>query len=470
MKSFEIHETVDRITEDAVRESATSKIQAGAVLMVTRSGILRHTFPVAVACREVTLNQDLKALVPLAGLHPQYVAYALRAFARRILHTCSKDGTTVQSIEFPALKRFEIPIAPCAEQARIVDALEELFSDLDAGVAALERVRDRLKLYRASVLKAAVEGTLTAEWRAEHPHTEPASELLERILVERRRRWEEGQFAKSAAKGQKPPKNWKARYSEPVAPEDTQSEVLPSGWCWTSLGQCFDVHVGATPSRGTKSYWNGDVPWVTSGEIQFCRIPQTRETITAEGVANSSTRLNPIGSVMLNMIGEGATRGKAGILDIAACNNQNCAAIWVSQTSVLPEFIYLWLLFRYEHTRDLGSGNNQPAMNKTIVQGIGFPLPSLAEQEAIVDLVEDQLSVIDHLESEIDSKLKSAHSLRQAILRHAFTGQLVSQDPNDEPASELLKRITAERQGRGNEAHPHPAAPRARPVRQRRRK
>ena len=134
-------------------------------------------------------------------------------------------------------KPLPVPVAPSAEQYRIADALDELFSDLDAGVAALERVREKLKLYRASVLKAAVEGALTAEWRAQHPYTEPASELLKRILTERRRRWEEDQLAKFKAKGQEPPKNWKAKYKEPVAPDTTNLPPLPEGWCWVTLNE-----------------------------------------------------------------------------------------------------------------------------------------------------------------------------------------------------------------------------------------
>ena len=113
--------------------------------------------------------------------------------------------------------------------------LDELFSDLDAGVAALERVRDKLKLYRASVLKAAVEGTLTADWREEHPEGEPASELLKRILDERRRRWEADQLRELAEKGKTPPWNWKAKYKEPVAPDTADLPVLPKSWCWSNL-------------------------------------------------------------------------------------------------------------------------------------------------------------------------------------------------------------------------------------------
>jgi type I restriction enzyme S subunit len=384
----------------------------------------------------------IKLIAPTAAWNAKCLWYFLRAL---------RFEDRGYSRHFQFLQKSKLPLPPLPEQARIADALDELFSDLDAAESALERVREKLKLYRASVLKAAVDGTLTAEWRKQHPHTEPASELLKRILIERRRHWEEGKLAKFKAKDQEPPKNWRSKYKEPVAPDTSTLPPLPKCWCWTALGESFEVYVGATPSRAAKDYWNGEIPWLTSGEVQFCRIRDTKEKITSEGLANSSTCLNPAGSVILNMIGEGKTRGKAGILDIAACNNQNCAAIWVSTTPISSRFVYFWLLFRYEETRELGSGNNQPAMNKGIVEGITFPLPPFAEQEVIVEAIEDQLSIVDHLEADLDAKLKSAQGLRQSILRHAFTGQLVSQDPNDEPASELLKRIAAERQARAIE-------------------
>ena len=139
-----------------------------------------------------------------------------------------------EALPIVILRPLPVPVAPLNEQRRIVDALDELFSDLDAGVAALERVQAKLKHYRAAVLKAAVEGALTAEWRAQHPATEPASALLTRILAERRRRWEETQLQKFKEAGKEPPKNWKAKYKEPVAPDMTSLPLLPNGWCWVS--------------------------------------------------------------------------------------------------------------------------------------------------------------------------------------------------------------------------------------------
>src|SRR5205085_1565714 len=123
------------------------------------------------------------------------------------------------------------------EQERIVAKADEVLTDLDAGVAALERAKATLKRYRAAVLKAAVEGRLTAEWRAEHPDGEPATKLLGRILVERRKRWETEQEAMFVAAGKTPPKNWQEKYAEATPPDASNLPKLPDGWCWARLDQ-----------------------------------------------------------------------------------------------------------------------------------------------------------------------------------------------------------------------------------------
>jgi hypothetical protein len=151
---------------------------------------------------------------------------------------------------------------------------------------------------------------------------------------------------------------------------------------------------------------------------------------------------------LLGMIGEGRTRGQVAILDIEACNNQNSAAIWVSQTPIYSSYIYYWLWSQYEMTRQKGSGNNQPALNKYLVEEMAFPLPPLAEQEQIVSEVEARLSNIAQMEETIEASLKRAEHERQSILREAFAGRLVPQDPEDEPASVLLERIREERKKR----------------------
>ena len=341
-------------------------------------------------------------------------------------------------------------LPPLSEQHRIVAEIEKQFTRLDAAVAALKRVQANLKRYRASVLKAACEGRLVpteAELaRAEGRDYESAEQLLARILKERRARWEADQLAKLQAQGKKPKDDgWKQKYQEPAGPDMNNLPRLPEGWIWCSIGQAFEVFVGATPSRTRKEYWGGNIHWVSSGEVAFCYIRDTREKITQLGLENTSTEVHPPGTVLIGMIGEGRTRGQVAILKISACNNQNSAAIRVSEAGLPADYLYRYLEGVYEQTRRLGSGNNQPALNKSRVQAMIFPLPPLAEQQRIVAEVERRLSVIDEIESVVAANLKRAERLRQAILKRAFEGKLVPQDPNDEPASVLLERIRAER-------------------------
>ena len=385
----------------------------------------------------------------LLGIDNRFIRCRLSA-SDFVEFACSQYEGDRPRVKFDQLGKFQLSLPPAAEQTRIVAKLEELLSDLDAGVAELKAAQKKLAQYRQSLLKAAVTGELTAKWRAaralsQSGEAENGSKLLQRILTERRARWEAKQQAKFKEQGKTPPKDWQKKYPEPVQPDTTGLPDLPEGWVWTALGECFQVAVGATPSRKEPAYWNGDISWVSSGEVRFNRIKATKETITTAGLSNSSTQINPIGSVLLGMIGEGKTRGQVAILDIPAANNQNCAAIWVEETPVPAQYVYCWLWSQYEQTRRGSSGNNQPALNKSIVERIPMPLPPLEEMRAIVLLLEEALAQIDKQESAIEFAIKQSTAQRQNILRAAFAGQLVPQDLADEPASVLLARIRAER-------------------------
>jgi type I restriction enzyme S subunit len=134
-----------------------------------------------------------------------------------------------------------------------------------------------------------------------------------------------------------------------------------------------------------------------------------------------------VGSVLLGMIGQGRTRGQAAILDIAAANNQNCAAIWVPGTPIPPEFVYYWLMSRYEQTRGEGSGNNQQALNKSLVEAMPLPLPPLAEQHRIVAEVDRRLSLIREVEAQVSANLARAHASRDAMLTRSFWGEAITE-------------------------------------------
>jgi type I restriction enzyme, S subunit len=153
MKVYRLRDTEDHITQEAVDSSSTTVVEAGTVLLVTRSGILKHTLPVAVTQVRAAINQDLKALTVRPGILPEYVGWVLRAFAQSILHGYTKSGTTVGSVEFGRFRHFQVPIAPPAEQELIVSTIEEQFSRLDAARDGLHRAQKNLRRLREVAMR-----------------------------------------------------------------------------------------------------------------------------------------------------------------------------------------------------------------------------------------------------------------------------------------------------------------------------
>ncbi len=383
-----------------------------------------------------------------------YAFYFLQSKYQQI-NTRTK-GVGIPHVDPNLLWNYDFPIAPLNEQHRIVAKIEELFSELDKGIENLKTAREQLRVYRQALLKHAFEGKLTREWRAANPDAnaargqepraaklEPAAALLARIQTEREQRYRQQLQQWEPAGGGKP------KAPKPLPPltaaELAELPELPEGWGWVKLGQVFNVYVGSTPSRKRADFWNGDISWVSSGEVAFCRIKETKEKITNIGYENASTEIHPVGTVMLAMIGEGKTRGQAAILNIEATHNQNTAAIRVSESDCPPEFVYQYLVYQYEITRRIGSGNNQKALNKERVSDLILPLCSIEEQKEIVALLDACLFEADQLDQTLAASLQQAEALRQSILKKAFSGQLVAQDANDEPASVLLERIKAEK-------------------------
>jgi type I restriction enzyme S subunit len=361
-----------------------------------------------------------------------------------------QTGTTRKRISRRNLSTIKFPIPPFNEQKRIVSKMELLFSELDQLDKGLQKAKQQLEVYRQAILKHAFEGKLTEQWRKEN-NPEPAEKLLEYIKEERKNRHEQellnwhdsiGQWEKEGKISKKPTK---PRFNEIAFEDNIVNPILddiPNIWMNCKLGEVFDVYVGATPSRKNHEYWdNGKINWVSSGEVFFNKIINTKEKITQLGLENASTTIHPAGTVLMGMIGEGKTRGQAAILKIEACHNQNTAAIRVSDIGFIPDFLFYYLELNYERNRDLGSGISQKALNKRIVQHFNYPLCSINEQIEIIKILDSYISNIENLKVTIDTSLKKSESLRQSLLKKAFDGELVEQDSNEEPASELLKRI-----------------------------
>ncbi len=436
-----VSESATNITRLGLENSSTKIVEPGTILVAMYGSIGK----LGIAGCHLATNQAI-AFARTSEIERMYLFYFLM-FVRNKMASLGK-GATQLNISQTVIKAFPFALAPLAEQHRIVAKIEELFSELDQGVASLKTAREQLKVYRQSLLKNAFEGKLTAAWRAAHrDQLETAAALQQRIARERQARYQQ-QLADWQTTGQPGPKPKPPKPLPPLTAEElAELPELPAGWGWARFGQLFNVHVGSTPSRKRNDFWGGVIPWVSSGEVAFCRLKDTREKISAEGFANASTELHPPGTVMLAMIGEGKTRGQAAILDVAAAHNQNTAAIRVSEAGCSPEFVYQYLVYQYEITRKIGSGNNQKALNKERVSELLLPLCGLDEMAEVVSKIDEKLSEADQLDQTLATALQQADALRQSILKKAFHGQLVKQAKNEEPATALLERIRAERAG-----------------------
>ena len=362
------------------------------------------------------------------------------------------------SRHYAFLKKSKIPLAPPNEQRRIVAKIDELFSELDKGVESLKTARAQLRVYRQAVLKHAFEGKLTAQWREENKDKlETAEQLLARIKQERETRYQH-QLSKWRTKSAnwsegdqqryKPKKSLKPKLLPPLSTKDLNAlEALPSKWRWVRIGEIGLVGTGVTPLKSKSEYYrDGDVAWLTSGALNdpFIRSPSGYVSDTAYN--ETSLRMYPPHTLVVALYGEGKTRGKCSETLFETTTNQAIAAIVQEGTAANLRGLLRWFLTKnYEEVRIGSSGGVQPNLNLGIIENTAVPICSIGEAKEIEKEIEVRFSRADELEKQLASCLQQFEFLRQSILSRAFRGELVKQDPNDEPAAALLKRIKAEK-------------------------
>lgn len=365
-------------------------------------------------------------------------------------------SSVVQGALYPAvrsqdIRSYPIPVAPVAEQRRIADKVDAAFSRIDAAVSALERVRANLKRYRASVLKAACEGRLVpteAELaRREGRDYEPADVLLKRILKERRARWEAEELARLRAQGKEPKDDrWKRKYKEPQAPDTSGLPELPEGWVWASVNQLGRVHSGQTPiGIQDRCSSEGDVPFFRVGDMNHPENVREMNVadcwLTSDSIGALRLHVRQPGTIIFPKRGGAIATNKKRILSRPSCYDLNTMGI----TPAHEVAEYFWWWFSSIDLSALGDGSNVPQINHGDIEPLPVPLPPLAEQKRIADEVSKRISISEALNNTIDLAQRRTTRLRQSILKRAFEGRLVPQDPSDEPASVLLERIRAER-------------------------
>lgn len=439
IKSGELKDTIitdseERITLKAVRNSNAKIFPAGTALVALYGATVGRTGILGI---DAATNQAVCAIFPLENsFTSKYMAYWLFSQRQNLINLSA--GGAQPNINQGIIRGYPFPLAPLAEQQRIVEAIEAQFTRLDAGVAALKRLRTNLKRYKAAVLKAACEGRLVEQ----DPDDEPASELLERILKERRAKW----AAEQRAKGKDPRK---LAYKEPAAPDTADLPDLPEGWAWATVEEVGEVRLGRqrAPQHHTGHYMR---PYLRVANV-FEDYIDTSDILEMNFNPDEFERYRlQYGDILLNEGQSLELVGRSAIFrdEVRDVCFQNTLVRFRASTIILIE--YAQLVFRtYLHSGRFQKiakwTTNIAHLGAQRFANIEFPLPPIAEQNRIVLEVEALMSLIQQLEIAVNLNVKRAERLRQSILREAFAGRLVPQDPNDEPAGELLKRIRRNR-------------------------
>lgn len=392
------------------------------------------------------LNQRVCKLTPNSKFYDKaLLGYVLPGYLAAI--NANTPSITVKHLSSKTVGEIELPLPPLAEQTRIVEKLEELLSDLDAGVAELKAAQRKLAQYRQSLLKAAVEGALTADWRAAHGKPqETGAELLQRILSERRTGWEQKQLAKFTEQGKTPPKGWQAKYPEPVASDRTNLPSLPEGWVWANVEQLADLVSGHTPKDASQfADGDGDIHWFKVGDMN---APGNEEALVSASVrfkrnvaSELGLKVTPVGTIVFPKRGGAIATNKKRRLGVSAAYDLNMMGLVAAPSAAA----WLWSWFKGIDLAKLSDGSNIPQINNPDIAPLTVPIPPAAEQEEIIGRLERALDSVIQQEEAVVKALRQASAQRKNLLKAAFAGKLVPQDPNDEPASDLLARIRAER-------------------------
>ncbi|KHT45923.1 restriction endonuclease subunit S [Vibrio sinaloensis] len=369
---------------------------------------------------------------------PNYLNHFLK-YAAEIMKKQSAGGVQ-PFVSLGKLRGFVMPTPPLAEQHRIVAKVNELMTLCDqleqqteASIEAhqvlvttlldtltnsanaeelmqnwqlvaehfdtLFTTEESIDQLKQTILQLAVMGKLVPQ----DPNDEPAAKLLERIAEEKAQLVKEKKIKKHPS-------------VEPIG----HVGVIPSSWKEIVVQDFADIRLGSTPSRHESKFWNGDIPWVSSGEVANGVIVDTAEKITQVGFDNSSTSIIPKRSLLMAIIGQGKTRGQTALLGIDACTNQNVAAFVFNEELVIPEYVWLWAQSKYESHRQGGHGGAQPALNGKKVRSFAFPLPPTNEQMRIVAKVNALNLLCDQLKQRLRTSQQTQLQLTDAIVEQAL--------------------------------------------------
>lgn len=392
----------------------------------------------------------------------KFVAYSLKTNDyKRYIEKVSK-GTNINNLKRDHLLHFRIPFPPLAEQHRIVNKIEYLFTIIEKGEEYLRNAHYQLKLYRESILQKAFTGQLTEQWRIEH-QPEPATAIV-KLLKDYRQKyykglinnWEEAvsQWEEDGRVDRKPTKPRALKnFSSFTEKQIDELPELPNTWAWIKLGQISEIVGGVTKGRKLSGKKTVITPYLRVANVQdgYLDLIDIKEIeVLPEDVTKYQLEA---GDVLYIEGGDKDKLGRGTVWknELPICIHQNHVfrARMINRKINFPEFI------AYNSQTQVAKGYffnnakqtvNLASINMTVLSELPVPLCSMEEQQEILDQLEKLFTKQDELNQTINSALRDAQNLRQSILKKAFEGKLVPQDLNDEPASELLKKIQKEKQ------------------------
>ena len=340
--------------------------------------------------------------------NPVYALKFFYYFFKYVKNKLIDSSTTIPSLRRDDVYTLQMILPPLNEQKRIVSKIESIFAQIDAERKSLDNAKVLLKQCRQSVLKSAFEGKLVPQ----DPNDEPAEVFLRKMH-----------------------KNSKKELV-------FEKESLPKGWTKTTIGYIYDLVGGGTPSTKIRKYWKGDISWISSADIHGLYDIRPRRKITPEAIKNSATNLVPAGSIIV------VTRvglGKIARTKTPLCFSQDSQALIENVSFTHPDYVLYYLSQTVQLFKHTSRGTTISGVTKKQLSQLTLPLPPTNEQKRIVSKIESIFGRIDSTGKSLDAALSKMDLLKKSVLRRAFEGKLVPQDPNDEPASALLERIKKEK-------------------------
>ena len=407
-------------------------------------------------------STEFHVLRPSKAIAGEWLAHFLSQPSFRKSARHNMTGTAGQ-LRVPTrwLQTVRMPIPPRVEQTRIVAKLEELLSDLDAGVAELKAAQKKLQQYRQSLLKAAIEGAVTADWREAQRRqgtpTETGAQLLARILTERRARWEAKQLAKFKEQGKAPPKDWQEKYPEQEKPDTSDFPKLPDGWAYASLDQLLLQLRSGTAETSARE--RTEFPVLKSSAVRPGAIDYSALNYLTAAQSRAENCIE-VGDLLISRL--------SGSVEYVGCCAQVSSGFdpqiqypdrlfcgkLVNDPAIVGAHIVICMSAPHSRAR-IEKAAKSTAGHKRIslsdLHPFPIPLPSSRELQELAKLVNFALDQITDQEFAIMLALKRSIAQRQNILSAAFSGRLIPQDSNDESASALLERIRAERDERASQ-------------------